>query len=409
MTIEPRDHVPRVLVVDDLPLNRDVLSRRVVREGFAVETAEHGRQALDMLQSEPFDLVLLDVAMPEMDGIELLETLKNDERLAHIPVIMVSATDELEMVVRCLELGADDYLPKAFKPVILRARMHAALDRKRLRDAERRFAASMTRELTLGREIQRDFLPASLPESSAVTLSAILESARQVSGDFYDAFHLSEHGAIYFVVGDVCDKGVGAALYMALFRSLMRASADPELGGAIHMPGTRQSAAMRALASESLEVLLTRVASFTNDYIARIHGDANMFATAFLGAVEPDTGVVAYVNAGHEPTLHVNASGQIEELGPTGPALGMLPGAAFATGTIRLAPGDQLLALTDGVVEARNGAGEAFGEERLRAAIAGCQAAATPLVQHVADTLHAFGGGAEPHDDVTMLAVTRTS
>jgi serine phosphatase RsbU (regulator of sigma subunit) len=398
----------KVLVVDDQPLNRDVLSRRVKREGLDVETAEDGRQALEMLESGTFDLVLLDVHMPEMDGMELLEIMKGDQTLAHIPVIMISAVDELDTVVRCLELGADDYLPKAFKPVILRARMRAALDRKRLRDAERRYAEALDRELNMGRRIQRDFLPASLPEADGVELSAALESARQVSGDFYDAFVLSEHEAIFFAVGDVCDKGVGAALYMALFRSLMRASADPNLGGSVHMPGARRSAAFRALESESLGSLLTRVASFTNDYIAQIHGHTNMFATVFFGTIMPDTGAVEFVNAGHEPSLHVRKDGQLVELCPTGPALGLMPDATFTVGECILEPGDMLLALTDGTIEARDTTGEAFGEERLRSAIAESAVSAHKLVQIVMESLHAFTGGAEPHDDVTLLVVTRT-
>ncbi len=98
--------------------------------------AENGRQALEKLQAEPFDLVLLDVQMPEMDGYQVLEQLKADPRLRDIPVIMISAVDELESVVKCIELGAQDYLPKPFNPVLLRARLTACLERKWLRDQE---------------------------------------------------------------------------------------------------------------------------------------------------------------------------------------------------------------------------------------------------------------------------------
>jgi CheY-like chemotaxis protein len=224
-----------VLVVDDTPVNRDTLSRHVQREGYVVDTAEHGRQALEKLRAKPFDLVLLDVQMPEMDGPQLLETLRNDVELAHIPVIMVSAADDIDIIVRCLELGADDYLPTLCRPAILRARLSAALDRRRLRDAE-----SLTRELAVARKIQGDFLPESLPAAMGVQLDAALQPARQVSGDFYDAFMLAPGGTIVLVVGDVCDKGLGAALFMALFRSLIRASADPVEGGAIQMIGGRR-------------------------------------------------------------------------------------------------------------------------------------------------------------------------
>jgi two-component system cell cycle response regulator len=125
-----------LLVVDDHSMNRIMLSRYITKLGYQASLAENGRQALEKLQAEPFDLVLLDVQMPEMDGYEVLEHLKADPRLRDIPVIMISAVEELESVVKCIELGAQDYLPKPFNPVLLRARLTACLERKWLRDQE---------------------------------------------------------------------------------------------------------------------------------------------------------------------------------------------------------------------------------------------------------------------------------
>jgi adenylate cyclase len=126
----------RILVVDDNEINRDVLSRRLVRQGYTPLTAQNGREAIERLRAEPFDLVLLDILMPEMNGYEALAQLKADPVLRHIPVIMISALDEIESVVRCIEIGAEDYLPKPFDPVVLRARIGASLEKKRLRDRE---------------------------------------------------------------------------------------------------------------------------------------------------------------------------------------------------------------------------------------------------------------------------------
>jgi DNA-binding response OmpR family regulator len=117
-------------------MNRLMLSRYLTKLGYQASLAQNGRQALDKLQGEPFDLVLLDVEMPEMDGYQVLEQLKADPRLREIPVIMISAVEELESIVKCIELGAQDYLPKPFNPVLLRARLTACLERKRLRDQE---------------------------------------------------------------------------------------------------------------------------------------------------------------------------------------------------------------------------------------------------------------------------------
>jgi class 3 adenylate cyclase/CheY-like chemotaxis protein len=122
--------------VDDNEGNRDVLSRRLLRDGCEVMLAENGRQALRMARRYPFDLVLLDIMMPEMDGFAVLQELKNDPSLRHLPVIMITAVDEIESVVRCVELGADDYLLKPFSPTLLRARINSLLERKRLRDQE---------------------------------------------------------------------------------------------------------------------------------------------------------------------------------------------------------------------------------------------------------------------------------
>jgi len=127
-----------VLVVDDNADNREVLGRRLEREGHQVRLASSGQQALDMLGAEPIDLVLLDVMMPEMDGYAVLQQLKADPALRHIPVLMISALDEMDSVVRCIELGAEDYLPKPFDPVLLRARITACLEKKRLRDRDAR-------------------------------------------------------------------------------------------------------------------------------------------------------------------------------------------------------------------------------------------------------------------------------
>ena len=135
----------RILIVDDGAENRDVLRRRLEREGHAVETAEHGRRALELVAQRPFDLVLLDVLMPELDGYAVLDALKGSPATRDIPVIMISALDELEGIVRCIERGAEDYLHKPFDPVLLRARINASLEKKRLRDQEVEYLREVNR------------------------------------------------------------------------------------------------------------------------------------------------------------------------------------------------------------------------------------------------------------------------
>jgi CheY-like chemotaxis protein len=151
------DDAPALLVADDNEDNRYTLVQRLRRLGYTnVTTAVDGHEALRHLGECAFDLVLLDVMMPEMNGYEVLERIRADERLRHIPVIMISALDQLESVVRCIELGAEDYLPKPFNPVLLRARIGACLEKKRLRDQEVRYLQDVAQVTAAAAAVEAD-------------------------------------------------------------------------------------------------------------------------------------------------------------------------------------------------------------------------------------------------------------
>jgi class 3 adenylate cyclase/CheY-like chemotaxis protein len=140
------DGTATILVVDDDEANREVLARRLVRLGYRTVEARNGVEALEILASAPIDLVLLDVMMPEMDGYAVLERRRHDPALRDIPVIMISALDQVESIVRCIEQGAEDYLPKPFDPVLLQARVGACLEKKRLHDREKELLTTVTRQ-----------------------------------------------------------------------------------------------------------------------------------------------------------------------------------------------------------------------------------------------------------------------
>jgi len=380
----------RLLVVDDTEVNRDLLARRLKALGHEVTMAVNGREALEVLAAREIDLVLLDIMMPEMDGFEVLERMRGDAALRRVPVIMISAVDEIDSVARAIELGAADYLPKPFNAVVLRARVTATLEKKRLEDAERLHTRELERDLEIGRQIQKDFLPEALPRPPGWEIAAAFHPARQVAGDFYDAFAL-EDGRVALVVGDVCDKGVGAALFMALFRSLLRSHAE------LHGAGTPAAPAARS------------IVALTNDYIARTHGRSNMFATIFFGILDPATGTLAWVNGGHEPPALRRRDGRIERLAPTGPAVGALPGMEFSARIAELAPGDLLLAFTDGASEARSPTGAFYGEDSVIGLLAAAPADADALLARVVAAVRAHEAGVEPGDDLTLLAVGRAA
>ena len=383
----------RILVVDDNEMNRDMLARRLLRQGHAVETAIHGREALSMLHASAFDLVLLDIMMPEMNGYELLEHLRGDPLFRHLPVILISALDDADSVVKGIEMGADDHLPKPFNPHILRARVGASLAKKRLHDREQMHARMLEREIDIAREIQAGFLPARLPQPDGWELAACFEPARQVGGDFYDAFALDD-GRIVVAIADVCDKGVGAALFMALFRSLLRALAERTLVGGDDGTGDSRDERLRALVGS------------VNDYIARTHGDANMFATMFVGVLDPGSGALAYVNGGHESPALVGAAGVRARLLPTGPAVGMLPGMEFKVAHQAIDAGEMLLLFTDGATDARNQGGALLGEEGMLVLANPIQGAGI-TVAALRDAVHAHAAGTDPFDDLTLMVVAR--
>jgi class 3 adenylate cyclase len=152
----------RILVVDDNASNRDVLERRLVREGHRVVCAANGTSALELIVRQEFDLILLDLIMPEMSGFEVLRRLKAAEHTRHIPVIVISALDELDSVVRCIEAGAEDYLTKPFNPILLSARIGASLEKKWLRDREKKFVADLEQEKARSETLLLNILPQSI-------------------------------------------------------------------------------------------------------------------------------------------------------------------------------------------------------------------------------------------------------
>ena len=216
----------RLLVVDDNKVNRLLLSRSLEQQGHSVATAENGRVALELLRREPFDLVLLDIEMPEMDGFQVLEHLVSDIQLRDLPVIVTSSLEGIDHVVRCIELGAEDYLTKPVNPVLLRARIGASLEKKHLRDQQkemvRRFATSAVAQdlqqsgFSLGgRWVEGSVLFCDIRDFTALVESQSPEEVIDLLNTYYilmfDA--ITEHGGVVNqMVGDGLMSIFGAPL-----------------------------------------------------------------------------------------------------------------------------------------------------------------------------------------------------
>jgi len=175
-----------VLVVDDNEANRDLLRRRLKRQGYRVTVAEDGFQALELIQGQEFDLILLDIMMPRMNGYQVLEELKANPELRHIPVLVISALDDLDSVVKCIELGAEDYLPKPFNPILLKARISACLEKKRLRDQEQAYLEQLRIEQEKSERLLLSILPQPIAERLKQHPGTIADSFSDVSVLFAD-------------------------------------------------------------------------------------------------------------------------------------------------------------------------------------------------------------------------------
>ena len=262
-------------------------------------------------------------------------------------------------------------------------------------------------ELEKGQQIQKEFLPSTIPSLPNWEIATCFFPAGKVSGDFYDVFRFSDE-SVGLVIADVCDKGVGSALYMALFRSLIRVFAEQAAfcnDPAVSRIDQNCVGLESCPPSQSEQFIRMRAVPFTNNYIAQTHGDEGMFATLFFGVLNPSTGVLCYINGGHEPLFVINSSGIKSRLAPTGPAVGVMPDSRFNIQQINLEPGDVLVGYTDGVTEARSPGDEAFSRRRLQTLLEQPFNTANDVLDRVKSDLFSFIDIAPRHDDVTMLAV----
>jgi sigma-B regulation protein RsbU (phosphoserine phosphatase) len=394
------------------------LASEVARYGDAATIETDIVRVVATLRANPPRLVLLVFDFPDSGSSKLVADLKADAQLSQVPLVAVGPADQFRTVQQSLSLGADDYLYYPFQPHVLKARLDVLRLRQVLavqaEEARRdELLLKIERDVQIGRRIQKSFLPTTLPEIPNWELAAQFEPAREVAGDFYDAFPLNQNRRLGVVIGDVCDKGVGAALFMALFRSLVRAYAQQHysiswMGEATDFLSSPVADRRRSVPSTGTTALKSAM-TLTNNYIIENHGDSNMFATMFFGVLDPATGALAYINGGHNAPWLFDSAGNIKlRLTATGPAVGMLPDVDYGIQQVTIEPGDFLFTFTDGVPEARDPAGSFFTEARLRTMINNPPpATARELLSRIFDQLMAHIGTAAQFDDITMLAVRR--
>ena len=248
------------------------------------------------------------------------------------------------------------------------------------------------RDLEIGRQIQSGFFPERLPELAGWEFAAQFHAARQVAGDFYDVFRFRKSELTAIIIADVCDKGVGAALFMVLICSLLRAFSETDIS-----PAT---------AATQLQSIVLK----TNNFVVDYHGRSSMFATLFFGVLDPQSGQLHYVNAGHEPPVLLDRDGTItHRLMPTGPAVGLFCDLDFRVGSVCLDLGDSLVGFTDGIMDAKNRFGELYTEERLLETIAVPWTSVFSMLYELDLSLQNHIGDKPQFDDITTVAVRRAA
>lgn len=378
-----------VLVVDDDEANRDVLSAFMRRHGVKVVEAVDGLAALDILQREPIDLVLLDVLMPNLDGFGVLERMHANPALKSVPVLMVSGLSELDSVVRCIEMGAADYLPKPFNPVLLRARISACLEKKALHDQEKRTLqaleqsqAQLAAEIAQAERYVRSLLPP--PVTGAIAIDWRFYPSTHLGGDalgyqWLDADHLSMY------VLDVCGHGVGAALLSVSVANQLRTEALP--------------------ATDFLEP--AQVLAALNEAFQMDRHDGQYF-TMWYGVYNQRTRQLRHASGGHPPAILLSpgeSGPTVTRLGQSGLIIGAMTEATYTSDVVDVPRGARLFVFSDGAYEVARPDGTMVSWSDFEQILAGVTSDGAPPLDQVIGALERASGSSEFADDVSVMEV----
>jgi serine phosphatase RsbU (regulator of sigma subunit) len=368
----------RILIVDDAKTNIDILVE-ALRDDYKLSVALDGAAALRSIEKKPPDLVLLDIVMPGLDGYEVCRQLRAHESTRELPIMFLSALEDVKDKTRGFEVGGNDYLTKPFEVLEVKARVQSLLKAKAYADAIRE---AMARDLLIAREIQMGILPADLAAATSDTdldVHAIIEPAQKVGGDLYEVLRATDDRLVV-ALGDVSGKGIPAALFMAVtvtvLRTLARHIVDP-----------------------------AEILSRLNNELAE-RNPRGMFVTMQCLVFDLEHGRVSCAGAGHHP-LAILSPGRPPRLAcrSSGLPAGLMASNPIESETFPLEPGDTFVLFSDGVSEAMNPSEDFYGEDRLLAALAETTGA-TPreIVTRVLADVRTFTAGAKQSDDITLLA-----
>ena len=370
---------PLILIVDDNPANVEILEMRLAVNNYEIITAADGEAGLAMARDKQPDLILLDIMMPKMDGLEVCRRLKEDSSLPFMPIILVTAKADSKDVVAGLEAGGDEYLTKPVDHAALVARVKSMLRIKMLHDKVIEQSTRLKIQLKTATKVQSLFWP-DIPElESGGHIWAISVPATYVGGDLYDVIPLPDESLLLYVA-DVSDKGVPAALIMAALSTKIRSEAR-------------------------IQTEVDRLLETVNHSMHSLISEEGFFATIVLVRYWPHSGKMQFSLAGHPQPLWIveTGIGSLPQL--NGISLGVKQDVKYGKKEILLSPGESVLLFTDGVIEADNKNNELFGHDRLIGYIKDTKG--PPWGKGLLDEIRYWRGNAKANDDLTILEVWR--
>ena len=386
-TSPAKQEASKILVVDDEPRNVRILQIQLNAQGYTVCTAADGLEALDTVEKEVPDLILLDINMPRMDGFEVIKQIRADKATEFIPIVMITALrDTRENRIRSIEAGADDFIEKPFDSLEVLARVRSLLRVKEYQDTLAKHNARLEEDLEMARSIQEILIPEDgVQELSGFRIASRCCPEMAVGGDFFDVWEIGPNRLGVFI-SDVMGHGVSAAFVTVFIKTIL--------------------AEFRGLVEDNpgylLEILNTRF----NDLIS---SRLFMFATAFCGIIDLGKGELVCANAGHSfPLLYNGRQQMYYPIGDknTGNGLGIWRESVYETTHYPFDRLSKIFLYTDGVYEAKNLQGEEFTAERLQKLVSGCTSQpAGKLIASVSEAVDAFTANCPKDDDLTLLAI----
>jgi sigma-B regulation protein RsbU (phosphoserine phosphatase) len=382
-----------ILVVDDNEMNRDLLSRRLGKKGHRVEIADGGAAALEKIATEAFDLVLLDIMMPGIDGMEVLERTRREHESSELPVIMATAKTESEDIVAALKLGANDYVTKPFDFPVVLARVETQLALKKSRDALAQAHQRMKSDLEAAARIQQTLLPEDNIEIPGASCAWRYVPCDELAGDTLNVIPLGD-GQIGLYVLDVRGHGVPSSLLSVTLSRMLTGAGDP-------------SSILRA-GDDSI----TGPADVARELVRRFPYDNEtlQYFTIVYGLLDTERSRFSYVSAGHPPVIRIRRGSDPSLLSSTGPPIALVPAelapSEYEESTIALEPGDRIYLVSDGIPEAHVPGGEEYGDERVAQTLERClDRDLDASIDHLLEDVWSWTGGAGPNDDVSLLAI----